>query len=92
MILRFDDTNPSKEKQEYVDSIEEDLKKLGITWDKVSYTSDYFEYFEGKAVELIKAGLAYCDNTPVEQMREERTNGIASKCRENSIEENLRLF
>lgn len=92
MILRFDDTNPSKEKTEFVESIQEDLKKLGISWDKMSYTSDYFDFFEEHAIKLIKEGLAYCDNTPVEQMRDERDKGIESVCRSQSIEENLRLF
>lgn len=54
MLLRFDDTNPSKEKTEYVESIQEDLQKLGISWDKMSYTSDHFDYFEKEAIKLIE--------------------------------------
>ena len=76
MLFRFDDTNPTKEKDEYVQSILEDVKSLGITWKSLSYTSDHFDYLEGKLIELIKKGLAYADNTPVELMREERIKKI----------------
>jgi len=66
MIFRFDDTNPTKEKDEYVQSILEDVKKLGITWEKLTYTSDYFDYLLDRLRELVANNLAYCDNTPVE--------------------------
>ena len=69
MLLRFDDTNPSKEKHEFVESIMEDLKTLGITHAQLSYTSDYFDLIMDHARDLIKRGLAYVDNTDVETMR-----------------------
>src|SRR4030066_535184 len=71
--LRFDDTNPSKEEVEYVDSIKEDVRWLGFDWeDRMFYASDYFEQLYQYALELIRAGKAYvCDLTP-EQMREYR--------------------
>lgn len=68
-ILRFDDTNPSKEKDEYVNTIAEDLALLGMKHDQITYSSDYFEKLYDIAKILIKSGKAYCDNTPVEQMR-----------------------
>jgi glutamyl-tRNA synthetase len=92
MIFRFDDTNPTKEKDEYVQSILEDVKALGITWEKLTYTSDYFDYLLEKLKELITKGKAYCDNTPVEEMREQRTKKIESKCRNTSVEENLKIY
>jgi glutamyl-tRNA synthetase len=64
MILRFDDTNPKKEKMEFVDSITEDLKNMKITWSKLTYSSDYFPQCEQYCEYMIKNGLAYCDNTP----------------------------
>lgn len=72
MILRFDDTNPSKEKEEFVDSIMADLKDLGVHFDRLTYTSDYFEKIIEYGKQMIEKGKAYCDNTPLEQMREER--------------------
>ena len=85
MILRFDDTNPAKEKQQYVDSIIEDLHTLGVTFSRLTYTSDYFDKIHNYARELINKSLAYVDNTPVEQMRDERMKKIDSKCRNFSI-------
>ena len=85
MIFRFDDTNPTKEKDEYVESILEDVKTLGITWEKLSYTSDYFDYLLDKLRDMIARGLAYCDNTSVEEMRDQRTKKIESKCRNTSV-------
>ena len=85
MILRFDDTNPTKEKNEYVESIQEDLKTLNIVHAKLSYTSDYFDQIFDHLREFLKKGLAYLDNTPVEKMREERTKKIESVCRNNSV-------
>ena len=95
--LRFDDTNPSKEDVEYVDSIKQDVRWLGFDWgDRMYYASDYFEQLYRCAVELIKRGKAYvCDLTP-EEVRKNRGTlsepGIDSPCRNRSIEENLDLF
>lgn len=95
--LRFDDTNPSKEEQEYVDSIQEDVHWLGFNWgDRLFYASDYYEKLYGYAEELIKAGKAYvCDLSP-QEMKEYRGTltepGKESPCRNRSIEENLDLF
>ncbi|EFX00299.1 glutamyl-tRNA synthetase [Grosmannia clavigera kw1407] len=90
--LRLDDTNPSKEKGEYQDSICEDLELMGIKADKLSYTSDYFDYLYDMALRIIKEGGAYADDTDQETMRDERFKGIASKRRERSVEETLRIF
>ncbi|MBR4029784.1 MAG: glutamine--tRNA ligase/YqeY domain fusion protein [Clostridia bacterium] len=94
--LRLDDTNPTKEDTEYVDSIMEDIKWLGFKWDKVLYASDYFPIIHECAIKLIKKGLAYvCELTP-EQMREYRGTfsepGKESPYRNRSVEENLDLF
>lgn len=92
LLIRFDDTNPSKEKVEYTDSILEDLELLGIKGDSLSFSSDYFDEMYELAVKLIKEGKAYADDTPVELMREQRGAGIKSERRDRSIEENLRVF
>lgn len=92
LIIRFDDTNPSKEKEEFQDSIIEDLKLLGVVGDVVSYSSDYFEKMYELANQLIKNGDAYADDTPLEKMREERMVGEASARRDRPIEENLQIF
>lgn len=92
LIIRFDDTNPSKEKEEYEHAIKEDLLLIGIDSSVVSYTSDYFDQIYQYALTLIKEGKAYCDTTGQEQMRAERMDGIASQCRDLSVEENLRRF
>lgn len=92
MLLRFDDTNPNKEKDEYVQSIIDDLATLRIIPDKVSYTSDHFEKIEEYMAKAIKDGKAYCDDTPVEQMRKERGDGIDSKNRNKTPEENLKIW
>jgi glutamyl-tRNA synthetase len=97
LILRFDDTNPAKEKDDFVDNIKADLADVGITFQSVSYTSDYFDVIEKYAVQLLKSGNAFIDDTPLEQMRSERrtaegTEGIESKCRNQTVEENLKLF
>lgn len=94
--LRFDDTNPTKEEVEYVESIKEDVKWLGYQWDNLFFASEYFDTMYEKAILLIKKGLAYvCELTP-EQMREYRgtltTPGTESPYRNRSIEENLDLF
>ena len=95
--LRFDDTNPSKEEQEYVDSIIEDIKWLGADFeDRILYASDYFEQMYNWAVELIKKGKAYVDDLSADEIREHRGTltevGKESPNRNRSIEENLNLF
>jgi glutamyl-tRNA synthetase len=70
----------------------EDLRMLNITGDAVSWTSDHFDRMYQYALQLIKSGDAYVDDTPVEQMRDERREGIPSKNRKLSVEENLKLF
>ena len=94
--LRYDDTNPTKEDTEYVDSIKEDIAWLGFHWDKELYASDYFDQLYEWAEELIKRGLAYVDDQTQEQMRENRGTvdkpGTPSPWRDRSVEENLRLF
>jgi len=95
--LRFDDTNPSKEEVEYVDSIQEDVKWLGFSWDdRMFYASDYFERLYQYAVKLITVGKAYVCDLTAQQMREYRGNltepGKDSPYRSRSVEENLALF
>jgi len=92
LILRFDDTNPSKEKSEFEDSIKADLATLEIFPDQVSHTSDYFDQLQARMEDLIKRCLAYVDDTDVDQMRQERDAGVASSRRDQSREENLRLW
>jgi glutamyl-tRNA synthetase len=92
LLLRFDDTNPSKEKQEYQDAIIEDLALIGVKPDKTSYTSDYLEDLYQYCIRIIKEGHAYADDTDQETMRAERMDGIASKNREKSVEDNLAIF
>lgn len=95
--LRFDDTNPTKEEVEYVDSIQEDVKWLGFDWgDNLFYASDYFEKLYGFAVQLIEKGLAYVDDQTAEEMRATRgtltSPGTNSPYRDRSVAENLDLF
>ncbi|RCH98775.1 hypothetical protein CU097_014712 [Rhizopus azygosporus] len=92
LIIRFDDTNPSKEKTEFEESIKEDLALIGVDSSVVTHTSDYFDQMYEMAVKMIKEGKAYCDDTDQATMREQRTARIPSKCRDNSIDENLRRF
>ncbi|KAK4769313.1 hypothetical protein SAY86_027463 [Trapa natans] len=92
VILCFDDTNPAKESNGFVDNIIKDVETLGINYEKLTYTSDYFPQMMEMAENLIKQGKAYVDDTPREQMHKERMDGIESKCRSNSIEENMRLW
>ena len=89
LILRFDDTNPAKEKDDYVQAIMADVATLGIVPDVVTYSSDHFDALLAKAVELFKGGKCYVDDTPVELMREQRMHGIPSPKRDASVEENL---
>lgn len=94
--LRFDDTNPTKEDTEYVDSIKEDIKWLGFQWDKEKYASDYFDQLYAWAEELIQKGLAYVDDQTQEEISKGRGTvdkpGMESPYRNRSVEENLRLF
>ena len=95
--LRFDDTNPTKEDTEYVDSIQEDIKWLGFSWgDRRYYASDYFEKLYEYACALIEQGLAYVDDLTAEEIRAYRGTltepGRESPCRSRSVAENLALF
>jgi glutamyl-tRNA synthetase len=92
LILRFDDTNPSKEKEEYQESIIEDLAKLGVKPDLVTFTSDYFSTISKYAEYLISKGLAYMDDTPQEQMKEERMKRQDSKHRSQSPEDAMKFY
>ncbi|XP_006644043.1 glutamate--tRNA ligase, cytoplasmic-like [Oryza brachyantha] len=92
LIVRFDDTNPSKESNEFVENVLKDIETLGIKYDIVTYTSDYFPQLMEMAENLIKQGKAYVDDTPKEQMRTERMDGVESKCRNNTVEDNLSLW
>ncbi|RCH84867.1 hypothetical protein CU098_004313 [Rhizopus stolonifer] len=92
LIIRFDDTNPSKEKTEFEESIKEDLALIGVNSSIVSHTSDFFDQMYELAIKMIKDGKAFCDDTDQATMREQRTARIPSKCRDNSVEENLRRF
>src|SRR5574344_1999062 len=94
--LRFDDTNPSKEDTEYVDSILNDIQWLGFKWGNVYYASDYFQQLWDFAVWMIKKGMAYIDEQTSEQIAEQKgtptTPGQASPYRDRPVEENLALF
>ena len=95
--LRFDDTNPTKEEAEYVESIKEDIKWLGFDWgDREYYASDYFDTLYDYAIKLIKKGKAYVDSLSSEEIREYRgaptDPGKESPYRNRSVEENLELF
>lgn len=94
--LFFDDTNPSKEKTEYVDAIKEDIKWLGFTWFEMHYASDYFDVIYELAVKLIKDGKAYVCDLSAEEIKNTRGTltepGVESPYRNRSIEENLKLF
>ena len=94
--LRFDDTNPAKEEQEYVDAIKQDVAWLGYKWDKECYSSDYFQQLHDWAVELIKKGKAYVDSQTSETIAEQKGTptkpGVPGPFRDRSVEENLQLF
>ena len=92
LIIRFDDTNPSKEKEEFEANIIADLRALGVIGDFHSHTSDYFDLIEEYARHMIRSGKAFMDDTPQEKMRDERNNRIDSVHRNTSIEENLARF
>lgn len=94
--LRYDDTNPTKEDVEYVDSIEKDIKWLGFEWDDLLFASDYFDRMYECAIDLIKQGKAYVCDLNADQIRDTRGTltepGIESPYRNRTIEENLKLF
>lgn len=94
--LRFDDTNPSKEEQEYVDAIKEDINWLGYQWAEECYSSDYFQTLYDWAIQLIKEGKAYVDSQTSEAMAEQKGTptqpGVDGPYRNRTIEENLDLF
>jgi len=95
--LRFDDTNPTKEEVEYVESIKEDVQWLGFNWDdRLFYASDYFEQLYAYAVQLVKDGKAYVCSLSADEIRENRGTltmpGKDSPYRTRSVEENLDLF
>lgn len=94
--LRFDDTNPAKEEQEYVDAIKQDVAWLGYKWDKELFSSDYFQQLYDWAVMLIKKGKAYVDSQSSEAMAEQKGTptqpGVDSPFRNRTVEENLDLF
>lgn len=95
-FLRFDDTNPAKEEEEYVHAIIDDVKWLGFTWSALTYASDYYQQLYDFAIVLIKAGKAYVDSLSADEIREHRGTlleaGRESPYRNRSIEENLDLF
>ena len=94
--MRFDDTNPLSEKQEYVDAIKRDVEWLGYEWAEEVYASDYFQQLYDWAVVLIKKGLAYVDSQSAEEIAEQKgtptTPGVTSPYRDRSVEENMELF
>lgn len=94
--LRFDDTNPAKEEQEFVDAIKHDVEWLGYKWDQEVYASDYFQELYDWAVLLIKKGKAYVDNLSAEEIAKQKGTptqaGVNSPNRDRSVEENLDLF
>ena len=94
--LRFDDTNPAKEEQEFVDAIKKDVEWLGYTWAEERYASDYFQELYDWAVQFIKKGIAYVDSQSSEDMAKQKGTpnqpGTNSPHRDRSIEENLELF
>jgi glutaminyl-tRNA synthetase len=94
--LRFDDTNPEKEEQEYVDSIQADVRWLGFDWERLCYASDYFGQLYEWALKLIQAGKAYVDDLSAEEIRQHRGTlkepGKDSPYRNRTVEENLDLF
>ncbi len=94
--LRFDDTNPSKEEQEFVDAIKYDLAWMGFKWNKICFSSDYFQQLYDWAVLLIKNGKAYVDSQAAEEMATQKgtptTHGTNSPFRNRSVDENLDLF
>ncbi|XP_041669602.1 bifunctional glutamate/proline--tRNA ligase isoform X2 [Cheilinus undulatus] len=92
LIMRFDDTNPEKEKEDFEKVILEDVAMLQIHPDQFTYTSDHFPTIMKFAEQLLAEGKAYIDNTPPEQMKQERDQRAESKCRNNTVEENMKMW
>ncbi|XP_072321975.1 bifunctional glutamate/proline--tRNA ligase isoform X2 [Eucyclogobius newberryi] len=92
LIMRFDDTNPEKEKEDFEKVILEDVAMLQIKPDQFTYTSDHFPAIMRYAEKFLAEGKAYIDNTPPEQMKQEREQRTESKCRNNSLEQNMKMW
>lgn len=92
LVFRFDDTNPDKEKEDFEQVIREDVALLQIKPDVCSYTSDYFDVYIQKCVQMIQEGKAYVDDTPAEVMKQERDDRKESANRNNSVEKNMGLW
>ncbi|XP_031602480.1 bifunctional glutamate/proline--tRNA ligase isoform X1 [Oreochromis aureus] len=92
LIMRFDDTNPEKEKEDFERVILEDVAMLQIHPDQFTYTSDHFPTIMKFAEKLLAEGKAYIDNTPPEQMKQEREQRVESSCRNNSVEQNMKMW
>ncbi|KAK2919718.1 bifunctional glutamate/proline--tRNA ligase isoform X3 [Channa argus] len=92
LIMRFDDTNPEKEKEDFEKVILEDVAMLQIHPDQFTYTSDHFPIILQFAEQLLTEGKAYIDNTPPEQMKQEREQRIESECRKNTVERNMQMW
>ena len=96
VVLRFDDTNPEKEEQQYIDAIKNDISWLGFKWDEEKFASDYFEQLYLWAVELIKNGKAYVDSQSSTEMAEQKGTptilGVNSPFRDRPVDENIKLF
>ncbi|XP_072436857.1 bifunctional glutamate/proline--tRNA ligase isoform X1 [Chiloscyllium punctatum] len=92
LIMRFDDTNPEKEKEDFEKVILEDVSMLHIKPDQFTYTSDHFEIIMQYAEKMIRDGKAYTDDTPPDQMKQEREQRIESKRRANSVQQNMKMW
>ncbi|XP_041837203.1 bifunctional glutamate/proline--tRNA ligase isoform X3 [Melanotaenia boesemani] len=92
LIMRFDDTNPEKEKEDFEKVILEDVAMLQIQPDQLTYTSDHFPTIMKMGEQLLAEGKAYIDNTPPEQMKQEREQRVESKCRSNTVEQNMKMW
>ncbi|CAN9506862.1 unnamed protein product [Ophioblennius macclurei] len=92
LIMRFDDTNPEKEKEDFEKVILEDVSMLQIHPDQFTYTSDHFPTIMKFAEQLLSEGKAYIDDTPPEQMKQEREQRVESKCRNNTVEQNMQMW
>ena len=92
LVMRFDDTNPAKEKEDFEKIILQDVEMLKIKPDVFSYTSDHFELIQTYCEKLLKEGKAYCDDTPGEIMKEEREQRIESKNRNNTPKKNFEMW
>uniref|UniRef100_A0A3Q2NNV5 Bifunctional glutamate/proline--tRNA ligase n=1 Tax=Fundulus heteroclitus TaxID=8078 RepID=A0A3Q2NNV5_FUNHE len=92
LIMRFDDTNPEKEKEDFEKVILEDVAMLQIKPDQFTYTSDHFPIIMRYADQLLAEGKAYIDDTPPEQMKQEREQRVESRCRNNTVEQNMKMW